>query len=79
MEITNEFQYKIAKEELEDGVRLVLWAQDVKVLGFYDKFIIIIKSCLGLLNYINVNTHTCTHTHTPPLYHEVVVGHSSHH
>ena len=31
IEITDEFQYKMAKEELEDGVRLVLWAQDTKV------------------------------------------------
>ena len=31
MEITNDFQYNMAKEELEDGVRLVLWAQDTKV------------------------------------------------
>ena len=31
MEITDDFQYNMAKEELEDGVRLVLWAQDTKV------------------------------------------------
>ena len=30
-EIIDEYQYKMAKEELEDGVRLVLWAQDLKV------------------------------------------------
>jgi len=26
-EISNEFQYKKSKEELEDGIRLVLWAK----------------------------------------------------
>lgn len=36
IEIKTEFQYKMAKEELEDGIRLVLWAQDSKVIDKYE-------------------------------------------
>lgn len=46
-EITNEFQYNLAKEELEDGVRLVLWAQDAKV-----SIIVIQKSIMSNCKFI---------------------------
>ena len=34
-EISNEFQYKKSKEELEDGIRLVLWAAKASLLFMY--------------------------------------------